>query len=303
MFSTIYDYCQFHLQSIPSDTQLQTATKNIFRDGKFQTISVLEDLKIIAHRGASGYAPENTLASVRKALEYPEIDIIEIDIHLSKDEKIMVIHDPDLQRTTDQRDEIKNLTFSEIRKADAGRWFDEKFVEEKVPTLLEILKLINGKKTLLIEIKSDKKGQLYDKIVSKTIAEIRNFNAEKWCIIQAFESEYLQETHQLAPEIEIQKLIEYPLSIPFWTKGYVDVNWQKGSPILNGVTAVNAYFPFWSASQIYQIQEQKLQTYVYTVNDTNSIKKMIRSGVDGIITNFPEKVIKLKDNLQTNKQT
>ncbi len=294
MFSTIYNYCQFQFQSIPSDIELQTITKKVFRDGQFQTISVLDDLKIIAHRGASGYAPENTLASVRKALEYPEVDIIEIDIHLSKDDEIIVIHDPDLQRTTNQKGEIKNLIFSEIRKADAGSWFDEKFIGEKVPTLLEILELINGKKTLLIEIKSNKRGEIYDKIVQKTITEIRNYKAEKWCIIQAFETEYLHQTHQLAPEIETQKLIEYPLSIPFWTKGYVDVRWQKGSPILDGITAVNAYFPFWDISQISQIQAQKLQTYVYTVNEINSIKKMILAGVDGIITNFPDRVISLK---------
>jgi glycerophosphoryl diester phosphodiesterase len=107
---------------------------------------------IIAHRGASGSAPENTLAAIELAIAN-KADMIEIDIHQTKDGKLVVIHDDKLDRTTTGKGKINELTLEEIKKHDAGSWFNTSFSNEKVPELKEVLELINGKCKLLIEIK------------------------------------------------------------------------------------------------------------------------------------------------------
>ena len=93
---------------------------------------------IIAHRGASGYAPENTLASMELAIKLG-CDAIELDIHLTKDQQIVVCHDFTVDRTTNGRGEIENLTLEDIKKLDAGSWFSDEFKGEKIPTLEEVI--------------------------------------------------------------------------------------------------------------------------------------------------------------------
>jgi glycerophosphoryl diester phosphodiesterase len=109
-------------------------------------------IRIIAHRGGANLAPENTLAAFRQAIDLG-VDMIEIDVHLSKDGHIMVIHDFTLDRTTTGKGKIADMTLKQIRKYDAGVKFNEKFRGEKVPTLDETMELLNGKTGLLIEIK------------------------------------------------------------------------------------------------------------------------------------------------------
>lgn len=99
----------------------------------------------IAHRGASGYAPENTLAAFKKALEF-DIDVIELDVHLTKDNHLVVIHDKTVNRTTDGKGKVADKTLAELQKLDAGNG-------EKIPTLQEVLDLVNRKALVSIEIK------------------------------------------------------------------------------------------------------------------------------------------------------
>ena len=113
---------------------------------------------VVAHRGFSGAAPENTLAAFRKAIEAGS-DMIELDIQLSKDGKIVVIHDETLERTTDGQGRVADRTFPEIRKLDAGSWFGSQFSGEKIPTLQEVLELAKGKVLVNIEIKNPAHGQ------------------------------------------------------------------------------------------------------------------------------------------------
>ena len=107
---------------------------------------------IIAHRGASAYAPENTLVAFEKAVELGA-DWFELDCTLSKDLEIIVIHDDDMKRTTGVTGAIRDLTLEAIKKADAGSWFDESFAGETVPTLGEALDLAKGRIGVYVEIK------------------------------------------------------------------------------------------------------------------------------------------------------
>ncbi len=110
--------------------------------------------KILAHRGASAYAPENTMAAFKKAIEM-NADGIELDVHLSKDGYIVIIHDERVDRTTDGKGEVKDFSLDELKKLDAGSWFSDEYKGEKIPTLEELLSLIKNTEIYLnIEIKA-----------------------------------------------------------------------------------------------------------------------------------------------------
>jgi len=112
----------------------------------------LEKTTITGHRGAAGLAPENTLSSVKKALEL-KVDRIEVDVRQTKDKVVVCMHDKTIGRTTSGDGDVSEFTFSELKKYDAGIGFSEKFRKEKVPNLDDVFELIDGKASLVIEIK------------------------------------------------------------------------------------------------------------------------------------------------------
>ncbi|MDQ7840625.1 MAG: glycerophosphodiester phosphodiesterase family protein [bacterium] len=124
---------------------------------------------IVAHRGASGEAPENTLAAFRRALEIG-VDGVELDVHLTSDGEPVVIHDPMLDRTTDGLGLVRDQTLAAVRRLDAGRWFGERFAGERVPTLAEALDLLRPVR-VIVEVKN---GPIYyPGIAARVAAEVR----------------------------------------------------------------------------------------------------------------------------------
>ncbi|MDK4490420.1 glycerophosphodiester phosphodiesterase, partial [Fusobacterium necrophorum] len=114
-------------------------------------------MKVFAHRGASGYAPENTLAAIKKAIEQGA-DGIEIDIQFTKDCKIVVFHDWKINRTSNGKGYVYDLNFEELRALEIGSWYGDEYRKEKIPTLEEILELIPENMMLNIEIKDISRG-------------------------------------------------------------------------------------------------------------------------------------------------
>ena len=110
---------------------------------------------VIAHRGISAKAPENTLASFEQAASVPGIDMIELDVRLTKDEEIIVLHDRTLQRTSTGNGPVRNYSLEEIRRLDAGSWFHPMFSEQRIPTLEEVFQNIGNQLWVDIEVKSD----------------------------------------------------------------------------------------------------------------------------------------------------
>jgi glycerophosphoryl diester phosphodiesterase len=109
---------------------------------------------VLGHRGAMGHAPENTMVSFAKGLELGS-DLLELDIHLSRDGELMIMHDGDVARTTDGKGHIKDMTVAEIKKLDAGIKFNERFRGERVPKLVELIEWAKTRIPLVIEIKGD----------------------------------------------------------------------------------------------------------------------------------------------------
>lgn len=164
------------------------------------------NFKVIAHRGYSSKAPENTLSAFKMALEI-QADMIELDVHLSKDNQVIVMHDANLERTTGLNATVRSKTLSELKQLKAGAWFGIEFNNEPVPSLEEVIQLVAGQSILLIEIKLDEQNEIYQGIIQAVLDLITKHNATDWCILQAFESDYLKEIQASKSEIPYYKLI------------------------------------------------------------------------------------------------
>jgi glycerophosphoryl diester phosphodiesterase len=153
-------------------------------------ISLLTQLSnkpmVVAHRGFSGKAPENTIAAFTRALD-TGVSMIELDVQITKDGRIVVIHDNTVDRTTDGRGNVSDYTLGELKKLDAGAWFDNKYTGERIPTLEEALELISPKAWINIEIKSTRIIRKSDtKITDATLETVREMGLLDNVIFSSF---------------------------------------------------------------------------------------------------------------------
>lgn len=243
---------------------------------------------VIAHRGASAYAPENTLAAVKKAISMGA-DMVEIDVQLTKDKQIVLMHDLTVDRTTNGKGRVKDLTFSEIRKLDAGSWFSDEFKGEKIPTLEEVIETINGKCKLLIEVKRVKTKK--PEIEAKIIQLIDKYNAHGWCIVQSFETEVVKNIQSIDNSIECHKLVT--MNIPVLPL-HVDSRIKTGTIYkYKTVQGINPYYKMLNKRKVDKIHGRGQKIFTWTVNEIEDMKQMVELGVDGIITNYPDRLIEV----------
>ncbi|CAG7641013.1 Glycerophosphodiester phosphodiesterase [Paenibacillus solanacearum] len=227
---------------------------------------------VIAHRGAKGEAPENTLAAFRLGLEQG-CDAIELDIHLSKDGEIIVIHDATMDRTSDMTGTVNKLTLAEIKQADAGKWFDEKYAGEKVPTLEEVFDLVPEHIMINVEIKGS-----YNRKLELALADLmKRKNRVHNVVISSFDHKCLVFMKLLLPDVRIGLLY--------------DCNIGRHSA-LAATTGVPVFSLHPNAKRIDKEDvrdavEQGLQVYAYTINDAAKMEQAIDAGISGIITDFP----------------
>ena len=247
---------------------------------KVRLVRQKRKVALAAHRGASGAAPENTLAVIKKALDSPA-DFIEIDIHQTLDLQLVVMHDATLERTTNGEGEIAAISLAQIKKLDAGSWFSAAFKDERVPTLEEVITLVKGRKKLLIEIK--KGEEFYKGIENRTIALIRKHQARDWCVLQSFHDEVPAQIWQNEYSITTHKLIvgKVPL-LPV----YFDTSLRFGSfEKYYRAAAINVNRHFASRGFIKYVHNAGFKTFVWTVDEPADINQLINRGADGIISN------------------
>ncbi|TQV75021.1 glycerophosphodiester phosphodiesterase [Aliikangiella marina] len=221
-------------------------------------------MKVIAHRGASGYEPENTLLAIEAAIVM-EVDAVEIDLHRVEDQ-LVVIHDRWIDKTTDGKGRLKDLTFAELRRFDAGKG-------QKVPTLWEVLKLINGRCAVNIELKADDTLALLVSTLTQACAEL-NFDSTQF-VISSFNHHLLKNLKQHAGEWRIGALTgSRPLD-------YAEFAERLGAYSVHiDVDIVDKYF-------VDDAHARGLKVYVYTVDKEEDIDDLIALNVDGIFTNYP----------------
>ncbi|MDP4549529.1 glycerophosphodiester phosphodiesterase family protein [Alkalihalobacillus macyae] len=247
-------------------------------DGEVSASKNGQYVQTVAHRGASGYAPENTMAAFEKAVKM-KADYIEIDVQQTKDGELIVIHDTSVERTTDGSGMVKDLTLEELKQLDAGSWFGEEFAGEKLPTLAEVLDAYRGKSGILIELKSP---SLYPGIEENVVAELTKRNMDKpnnnKIILQSFDHESVETFHSILPSVPTGVLVSYTMS---------DNNLRDVSRFADYVNPGK-----WLITSDYvdRIHDNGMLAQTWTVRDKESVEPLIQAGVDGIITDYPDYV-------------
>ncbi len=232
--------------------------------------------RIIAHRGFSGRFPENTIASIRGAVQ-AGADLVEIDVQLTKDGELVVLHDDTVDRTTNGKGEVKALTLQEIRALDAGVKFDATFTGERVPTLEEALDAVRGGAILNIEVKGIEQAGMRPVVAKKIkdLVELKNYGPHVH--LMSFDEAFMQEMRQQAPT---------------WSMGLLGVadpfNLKLKQAQKLKMDGLHLLHKAVSADEVLDIHRAGLSTHVYTVNRPGSMLKVLRRGVDGVITNHPD---------------
>jgi glycerophosphoryl diester phosphodiesterase len=234
----------------------------------------------IGHRGAAGYCPENTFASFHRALQLG-VDFIEMDVQMTKDSQLVVIHDPTVNRTSNGKGKVKDFTLKEIQALDAGSWFDPKFSGEKIPSLNEFLDEFGGKVGILMEIKNP---SLYPGIEKKIADELLDRGLTSpvgpQVIVQSFDQNSLKKFHQLIPSIQIGVLLKR-----FTGKG---ISKQELASFLSYAAFVNPKITMVNKRLIKRIHQHGFKTFIWTVRKRNEVNHLVNFHIDGVISDYPD---------------
>ncbi|TGK32642.1 glycerophosphodiester phosphodiesterase [Leptospira gomenensis] len=241
---------------------------------------------VFAHRGASGEYPENTRIAFKKAIS-SRADLIELDVTLSADRKVVVIHDDDLDRTTRLVGNVRDFESEILRELDAGSWFSRKFKKETIPFLKDVLDMIRKSETdLNVEIKSTAMDDVVsgNSIESLVLDLIRRVELRKRILISSFSWKCLERIRTIDPEIKLGVLVGEE-------SGSVDEAIGFAEKV--GAWSVHPSVSEASKENLEKISAKNLLGVVYTVNETADMRTFLDRGADGLFTNFPDRMRKL----------
>ena len=235
---------------------------------------------IIAHRGASG------LAAFTKAIEIG-VDRIEMDLRQTIDGEVVVLHDKTINRTTNGWGSIRKISLKKAKRYSAGSWFHHDFSSERIPTFREVLELVDGKTTLLLEIKD---GSPYHHGIERNIIRLLNeYDAHDWCIVQSFNDRILNNFRAL-PDLhsDIQKLFSAFIPVaPFYGGSRFSYKRLRNYEFAQ---EVNISYKYVNPLVVRKVHEMKKKVNVWTVNQPENLVKYMKMGVDGIITDYPDRL-------------
>lgn len=239
-----------------------------FRNGSLADKETLFGTYITAHRGASASAPENTLEALELAIEHLA-DFAEIDVQLTQDGVVILMHDANLKRTTGRELAVSRITYGELRQLDAGSWFGRGFEGSLVPTLEEAIRLCKGKINLNIEIKSGKSSEKNRELAEKVIALIKKYDFEAQCVVSSTNPAILAEVKQLDSGIKTGYILSFAYG-SFYSLDSIDFFSLKSS--------------FVSESVVKTLHSLGKEVHAWTVNTRSELERMKLLGVDNIIT-------------------
>ena len=229
----------------------------------------------IAHRGASGYAPENTLAAFRRAVAQG-ISFIETDLHLTRDAHLVAIHDETADRTTNGQGPIQNMTLAEVRRLDAGSWFASEFMGERIPTLDDILEFAR-KNDIVFYLELKPTGFWGGE--HALISQLRNTTEIARSVILSFDPVILGNLRKLEPTLMTGLLLDGTISDPF----------EKAVEI--GARQLAVRGDLVTPNFIHRARSLDLQVVCWTVNSPAHMRMLITAGVDGIMTDYPDRLL------------
>ncbi len=235
----------------------------------------------IGHRGFSGAAPENTLASFKRAMEVGS-DMIELDVHLSKDGQVVVIHDDTLKRTTSGMGKVADFSLQELKRLDAGKWFGSRFFGEKIPTLNEVLELTRGKIPIHIELKEGDLGRYtITDLADRSFEEVEKAGMLNQVLFGSFSLAAVERILEKNPSLPVALIYNKAWDLP------QDVAGGRPIPILSSSGKVL------NQANASKARQQGMKVIVWTVDQEEQMEQFLNVGVDGIVTNYPDRLIKI----------
>jgi glycerophosphoryl diester phosphodiesterase len=238
---------------------------------------------VIAHRGVSAKAPENTLASFERAASIPGIDMIELDVRLSKDEEVIVLHDRTLQRTSTGNGPARNYSMEEIRRFDAGSWFHPMFSQQRIPTLCEVLQRVGDKLWVDVEIKSDWLHHEPPELLEKKVLDaVNKCGMDNRVMFSSFDHRLLATLKRMQPLLITGVL--YNFSRDF---GRLPSTLAKRVGASVFVCAKREL----THQMVDDAHRHGIAVYVYTLNSIYDAQRMLMYGVDGILSNNADDIL------------
>jgi len=232
-----------------------------------------------AHRGASGYFPENTMLAFQEGVKMGATGL-ETDVQMTKDGVLILIHDETLNRTTNGKGFVKDYTYQEIAELDAGSWYKRSFRGEKIPTLRELLEFVKDKNIMLnLELKNTLIP--YHGMEELVLQLIKEYKVEKKIIISSFNHYSIVKVKKLNNKIKTAILYTEGLFHPERYAKYV------------GANAIHPYYLAINEEIVKEVKKEKILINPFTVNKEEDMLNLIKMGVDGIITNYPDILHKL----------
>ncbi|MDG0812022.1 glycerophosphodiester phosphodiesterase [Cohnella rhizosphaerae] len=230
----------------------------------------------VAHRGWSGAAPENTMAAFRLALSEPAVEWIELDVHLSKDEIPVVIHDASLKRTTGVKARVRDKTAAELAALDAGGWFHRMYAGEGIPTLSQVLELTRGRCRLNIELKD---GEPDRDLLARKVGELlQSQGREADSILTSFDHALLLAARRHAPRTRTGLILDKrPSNI---------------AAVLDslGATILSINYKYVNVALLAQTEAAGIDVMAWTVNEQRELNKLaVYSQSFQLCTNYPDR--------------
>ncbi len=223
---------------------------------------------VVAHRAGAAFAPENTVAALRQAIE-AQANIAEIDVQQTRDGALIVLHDANFKRTTGLDQAVADTDYAQVQGLDAGAYYSPAFAGEPVPTLQAMLDAARGKIRLMIELKADGRSQ---DLVAKTVEQIQQAGMERQCMIASMNLDLLRQAKSLAPDIAT-----YYITVLLLSDQY-DLDYVDGYSIETS---------FVSPVLVSQVHAAGKALYVWTANRDDNLQKILRLGADGVVTDNP----------------
>ena len=251
--------------------------KALSRGNVSLNVGIISRTQVTAHRGFSKVAPENTLPAFRSAMDCGA-DYIELDIQLTADDHLVVIHDDKLDRTTNGTGMVEKYTYDQLRTLSAGSWFgkDGEFDDVEIPLFSDVLELVGDDIMLNIEIKRSGDPK---KTAEKAVELIEEYGIVNSCYITSFSYPALKKVKQLNPKIKTGFIANLATATSFAQLPYID--------------AVSMNYLFVNQAVVNSAHHHGKRIFVWTVNRQSEMQKMMALGVDNIITDRPDKALEI----------
>ena len=239
-------------------------------------------IRVIAHRGFSGRAPENTLVAIRRAIE-TGADMVEIDVTMTADGHVILLHDETLDRTTDGLGVPTEMTLDEIQRLDAGSWFSPEFAGERIPTLTKALEMVKDRILINVEIKSE---AVVHGVVPQVAALINEHGMIDQVVVSSFSPEALRLMKVTDPAVVTASLFNKELHAG---RDPLEILQEVGARGYN-ISAKRV-----TEAVIERCHRHDIPVSVYTVNEPEEMRRLMEMGVDAVFTDSPDLMLLVRE--------